>query len=132
MKRETHIILCVIGVLLISGCTGTDNAFIDEYNSKLEVANQILEQHDTLIEDINANLNNLSLYQQKIQEYVEWVDGSIEELGEFQLYVETNHQRLRNMGVNPDYVRDNVISSINVMRDNKIRFLQQSSLVDAS
>lgn len=96
--------------------------FIDEYNVKLDNVNKLTAEHEELRMEVNSNLNNFPLYYEKIEEYIEWVEIHGPKIYEFQLFVESNHEKLRDLGVNPNYVRDNVISLTRAMQENEVKF----------
>lgn len=99
-----------------------DRKFIEEYNTKLDNVNKLFVEHEEIRIEVNSNLNNYPLYYEKIEEYIKWVEMNGPEIGEFRLFIESNHEKLWDLGVNPDYVRSNVISLIEVMQENDVRF----------
>ena len=121
------ILLFILGYLYIFSFTldfpsSMNNQFIDEYNTRLEEANNLLQEHDNLIIEINENVDNFEIYREKIVEYNLWVERNRETLQEFRLFIETNHKKITDIGINPDYVRDNVIRSLDTMQQNQFRF----------
>lgn len=133
-KPKRRITLFIFSLLLmlpsLVGCSSSNPEFINEYNSKLDEVNTLIEQHDQLINKINSNINNPVIQRQKMEEYISWVGMNREKISTFKLYIETNYQQIRATGVNPDYVRDNVIQYLNVMQENEMSFRQAIATQD--
>jgi len=99
-----------------------DVTFIDEYNTKLTQVNKLMEEHNTLIIEINNNINKVEINQRKMKEYLSWVEKNRPILFDFQLYIEVNYKKIQDAGHNPDYVRDNVVRELEIIRENEANF----------
>lgn len=114
----TLFFLLIIGNLFSSS---DKREFIEEYNTKLEDVNKLFVDHEEIRMEVNSNLNNYPLYYEKIEDYIEWVEINSPKIYEFKLFVESNYKRLLKLGVNPDYVRENIISLTKAMQENEVK-----------
>ena len=57
-----------------------------------------------------------------MRNYVKWVDENLDEFYGFQYFIEENHQKILDLGENPNYRRDNVKEVITIMRQNHQAF----------
>lgn len=54
--NNLNIILSTFIILFsLVGCSSSNSEFVNEYNSKLNEVNTLIEQHDQLINEINLN-----------------------------------------------------------------------------
>lgn len=128
-KIKYLIIGLIFSLILISGC-GANQVFVNEYNSKLNEANSLLEEHDKIVNEINSNLNNEAIHKQKMIEYLDWVKLNKETLNNFKFYIEINYKQIKKGGQNPDYIRGNTIKVLEVIQQNELNFRQLIAIQD--
>lgn len=90
---------------------------LKEFNIKVEESNKLVEEQDRLVTSFNTE-TNLELRIQKAKAYLNWVDQHTSTIEDFKFYVEINHEALREMGLNPDYMRDDIKSTLTSMQEN--------------
>lgn len=126
------------GLVLIStsGCKEfwqiVDKPFVDEYNQRLSRANELMAEHDSLVELINeASGKDPEKSYSYARQYVAHINNWRNEMGEFKTFLETNNERISRLGVNPSYVRDNTTNAMKLFNDNEISFRKGLNAYDA-
>lgn len=107
-----------------------EQEFFEEYNQTNVAIISLVEEHDIIIEEIREK-NTIGIMNNELdslmRNYVKWVDENLDELYDFQFFIENNHQKILDLGENPNYRRDNIKEVINLMRQNSQSF-QESIL----
>jgi len=121
-------------LFFISACSNKDESFDEtfakEYNIQVENMNQLLLEHDGLVNRINADLSSPARNYGNMKDYITWVEINRVKIQSFKLYIETNYNSLKKLEINPDYARDNIIRNLDVMQQNEVRFRTVIALQD--
>jgi hypothetical protein len=122
MKSGT--IITVVIILVLAGTWYWTQAqeqqqeFVKEHNIKLSEYNKLMKEHNQLINNYNTEINP-ELELQKAKAYLNWLDQHEKTIIDFKSHVEINDERLKKAEVNPDYMRDDVKTSLTSMRENR-------------
>jgi len=125
-------IAAFIGVFLFIGSESVwrflDKEIITEYNQNLEKYNAVLRDHDRLIqrqqtEAVAKDPDEATLFAQKYSQKAKQYKPA---LNQFKLFIENNDTRIRRVGINPDYLRDNIKATLLKMAENEERFLKKA------
>jgi len=108
-----------------------DREIVHEYDWRLAETNKIFHEHDALSKksletgakkDPVASASFAKEYSEKTGR---WGQG----LNDFKLFIEANGRRIRRVGINPDYMRDNIKNTLGVMKENEVRFHKEADEV---
>jgi hypothetical protein len=117
-----------IMIFLSAGCDWFWQIFysstVNEYNHHISEGNKARESHNILVKKIRdaamAGQTQEALNLEK--EYLGNLSAWRKNFEVLISFIEVNHGRLRKMGVNPDYAREDVKSILNTMQENEVRY----------
>ncbi len=95
-----------------------DKKFVREYNSQLLEVNTITQSHNELSQKVTA-LKDPASANAFFKDYSEKTTDWSSALNDFKLFIESNDKRIRRVGINPDYVRDNIKNTLATINTNK-------------
>lgn len=121
-------------MILLQGCDSFWQAVykdtVNQYNQYIVEGDKIREEHNALIKKIRdpaqAGQGNEVLEMEK--EYLNNVEEWKTTLESFISFIEVNHAKIRRLGVNPDYTRDDIKGILNTMRENEVRYRMDQAL----
>ena len=105
-----------------------DKEIVREYNRRLTETNAVLQEHDRLVKSFSetAAKRDPVASASFAKEYSEKTERWVSSLNEFKLFIETNDKRIRRVGTNPDYIRDNIKSTLATTKENEARFYREA------
>ena len=59
-------------------------------------------------------------------EYSKKTGHWVQLLNEFKIFIESNDKRIRRVGINPDYIRDNIKNNLAAMRENEAHLYKEA------
>ena len=101
-----------------------DRDITRQYNNRLSEANAIFQEHELLTKQ--ATLKDVAKANSFATEYSKKIEHWVPLLSEFKIFIESNDKRIRRVGINPDYFRDNVKNTLAAMRENEARFHKEA------
>jgi predicted nucleic acid-binding Zn ribbon protein len=105
-----------------------DRGIVHEYDRRLTEANTIFQEHDRLTKKAQdtATMKDSAVATSFAKEYSEKTGQWRQVLNDFKLFIETNDKRIKRIGINPDYVRDNIKNTLGTMKENEARFQKEA------
>jgi len=97
-----------------------DPVIIEEYNQHRTRTNLVLKDHNDLISKIRTVSadERSSLREDYLAESTQWEST----LNQFKTFTETNYKRIKRVGIQPDYVRENIKDVLTIIKENEMRF----------
>lgn len=95
--------------------------FVAEYNIERAKYTTLMSGENLILLRLNEQVaSNDPAYWSTAQEYVDWADQNVSKMAAFQSWVEAHNNQLQSVGVNPDYLRDNIIRNIDRVQKNRL------------
>jgi hypothetical protein len=105
-----------------------DREIVHEYDRRLAETNTIFNEHDALSKkSLETTVKKDPIASASFaKEYSEKTGRWAQALNDFKLFIEANERRIRRVGINPDYMRDNIKNTLGVMKENEVRFHKEA------